>query len=69
MLTLEQVQAHARELGLRVDADPVDDQEGYWIIDPVTGEGPWVDGNFSTSLEEVAGKLCAIEYERKEGKQ
>lgn len=71
-LTLEMVQAHAETLGLTVEEDHVYtdwtsteiDQPGYWMVDPVTGEGPWPDDNFSTSLHEVAGKLVAIEYRR-----
>lgn len=70
-MNIEAVQAHANALGLVVEEDHYCEgylqplQEGYWIIDPVTGNGPWPDDNFSTSLEEVARKLVAIEIERK----
>lgn len=70
-LTLEKVQEHAKALGLVVEEDHVDGPkgrlEGYWLVCPEADEGPWPDENFSTSLAEVAGKLCAIEYERKYG--
>ena len=62
---LQKVQSHVEALGLVIEEDYVGDAPGYWMIDPVTGEGPWSDDNFSTSLLEVAGKLRAIEHERK----
>lgn len=72
MITLANVQAQAANLGLTVEEDHVHGaygdewwrQEGYWIIDPATGDGPLPDDNFSTSLVEVAGKLVAIEMTR-----
>lgn len=78
-LTLSQVQAHAAALNLRVDEDhlpAIEDllgeelQRGYWLVDLDTEDGPFEDENFSTSLEEVAGKLVAIEVTRsKQGVQ
>lgn len=66
-LTFDMVQAQAKTLGLVIEEDHIgDDQPGYWMLDPVTGEGPWEDENFSASLEEVVGKLCAIKYQREE---
>lgn len=68
-LTIERLHPEAEKLGLIIDEDHVEDPhcgrlEGYWLIDPETGEGPFEDGNFSTSLEEVAGKLIALELTR-----
>lgn len=59
--------ARARSLGLTVVEDHVGDQLGYWLEDPVTGEGPWEDDNFSTSLEELAGKLDTLAAARSQG--
>lgn len=69
-LTLAMVQKHADSLGFVIEEDHVHDGqrtlEGYWIALP-NGDSPWPDDNFSTSLYEVAGKLCVEEYERKHG--
>ena len=63
-LKLHDVQSHAKALGLLIEEDHVQDgdtlHEGYWIALP-NGDSPWSDGNFSTSLYEVAGKLIAHE--------
>ena len=39
-------------------------ENGTVTVDPVTGEGPWDDENFSASLDEVSWKLDQLELER-----
>ena len=64
-LTMQCVQSQATLLGLTIVEDHnytntgeiADGGHGYWIEDPDTGDGPFTDGNFSSSLEEVAVKL------------
>lgn len=63
-LTLTDLRAEASDLGVLIDEDHVGDEQGYWLLDPVTGEGVWDDENFSTSLEEVASKIASIRMER-----
>jgi len=68
-LTLEQLRKHANDLGLNIETDHIFkhtgnvESEGYWLHDQETGQGPWEDENFSTSLQEVAGKLVAYELQ------
>ena len=72
-ITLKDAKTYAAKMGLVIQEDHIIDApedrlprtlEGYWMLDPNTGEGPWDDENFSTSIEEVMGKLMAVETER-----
>lgn len=54
-LTLADLRRRADTVNLHIEQDST----GYWFQDPATGEGPFIDGNYSASLEEVAGKLDA----------
>ena len=63
-MTLKQLRARAKAIGIRIEADRDDCGWGYWLIDQRTGEGPWADENFSTSHDELEGKLRDLERER-----
>lgn len=62
----------ARRMGISLEEDHIyahtgciaENGEGYWLIDVETHEGVGEDENFSTSLEEVEGKLREIAAER-----
>jgi hypothetical protein len=53
----------AKLLGVVIEADRDDAGWGYWLLDPNTCEGVWADDNFSTSRNEVDGKLNEIARE------
>jgi hypothetical protein len=63
-MSLKQLRARAKTIGIRIEADRDDCGWGYWLIDAATGETPWPDDNFSTSHNELAGKLDTLERER-----
>ena len=63
-MTLKDLRARAKTIGIRIEADRDDCGWGYWLIDANTNEGPWADDNFSTSHDEVDGKLTDLERER-----
>jgi hypothetical protein len=63
-MSLKQLRARAKAIGIRIEADRDDCGWGYWLIDAKTGETPWVDDNFSTSHDELGGKLTILERER-----
>ena len=61
---LAALRSRAAQIGIRIEADRDDVGWGYWLIDNATGEGPWADENFSTSHDELDGKLSDLERER-----
>jgi len=63
-MALKDLRARAKAIGIRIEADRDDTGWGYWLIDAKTNEGPWADDNFSTSHDELADKLRALEFER-----
>ena len=63
-MTLKDLRARAKTIGIRIEADRDDRGGGYWLIDANTNEGAWADENFSTSHDEVDGKLTDLERER-----
>jgi hypothetical protein len=63
-MTLKDLRARAKTIGIRIEADRDDRGWGYRLIDANTNEGVWADDNFSTSHDEVDGKLTDLERER-----
>lgn len=63
-MSLKDLRARAKAIGIRIEADRDDVGWGYWLVDAKTGETPWADDNFSTSHSELAGKLDDLERER-----
>ncbi len=63
-MTLKALRARAKAINIRIAADRDDCGWGYWLIDSQTGETPWADDNFSTSHDELAGKLDELKRER-----
>ena len=63
-MTLKDLRARAKTIGIRIEADRDDSGWGYWFVDVKTGEGPWLDENFSTCHDEIDGKLTDLERER-----
>lgn len=61
---LASLRARAAAIGVRIEADRDDYGWGYWLIDNHTGEGPWADENFSTSHDELDGKISDLEREK-----
>ena len=63
-MALKTLRARAKMIGIRIEADRDDCGWGYWLIDERTGETPWADDNFSTTHDELEGKLRDLERER-----
>lgn len=63
-MTLEELQKIASRMGVRIDDDSFDGSPGFWLVNAETGDGVWHAGNFSSSLQEVEGKLQALAYYR-----
>ena len=68
-MTLTEIKQRAEDLGLVVLENRLDDPDapsmgGFWVVDSVTGELPWPDGNFATCMEELDYVIGIIEEER-----
>lgn len=61
---LQKLRDRAAKIGIRIEANRDDVGWGYWFVDVETNDTPWDDENFSTSHDEVEGKLCELEQER-----
>jgi len=64
-MTLKDLRARAKTIGIRIECDRGDiGGWGYWLIDANTNEGACPGDSFSTSHDEVEGKLTDLERER-----
>ena len=61
---LQKLRDRAAKVGIRIEADRDDVGWGYWLIDNKTDTTPWGDENFSTSHDELEGKIDDLERER-----
>jgi len=63
-MTLKDLRARAKSIGVRIEADRDDYGWGYWLLDDRTGEPVWADENFCADHLEISEKLRTLEFER-----
>ena len=66
---LTDLRNRAKTIGIRIEANEYDvavngSKWGYWLVDVITGKGPWADDNYCATRSEVKDKLRALEFER-----
>jgi hypothetical protein len=63
-MTLKDLRARAKTIGVRIEADRNDYGWGYWLLDDKTGTPVWDDDNFCDDHAEISSKLRQLEFER-----